>query len=178
MEKKKELIDFLRKTMENPASMDSYSLSFHIARAFVNHQPAEPDEYMEEIESLCAKLSLDCDEMISLIGGSLHKVQFPHGKDYSYAVALAVTEQKRFRIVCKNKRFTMINIMFRLSEIRGHRPFNIPAKLVATSAKTTEQVVYAFINELLRRGIIEEVAEEDIKNGKGRLFQWLDIPEN
>src|SRR4051794_35155507 len=78
------IIDFLRQTMENPPCSDISGLSFYIAREFVNHQPAEPDEYTEEIEPLCEKISLDCDEMISLIGGSLHKVQFPHGKDYSW----------------------------------------------------------------------------------------------
>src|SRR5271157_9506 len=173
-----ELIDFLGEIAESPPFNDINQLSFFIAREFVNHPLAEPGEYLDEFTALCEKLGLDVDEMITMVAGSLHKVKFPRGVDYAFAVRKALTEPKRFPILYKNKRCTIINIMYALSEIQNHGLFNIPAKQVATSAHTRVEVVYAFIDELLRRGVIEKKKEEDRAKGKGRLFQWVQHPVN
>ena len=116
--------------------------------------------------------------MITFVAGRIHKVKLPLGVDYSYAVRKASRQPRRFAMAYKGKRFFMINVMYALAEIHSPGLFNIPAKQIATSAHTTPAVVYAFIDELLRKGVIEKKTEEDQSKGKGRLFQWIQHPAN
>ena len=129
------------------------------------------------IDALCEKLSPDGAEMLTLIAGTIERVRYPRGVTYGNVVEKAEKEPKRFRVVFKGKRFTLINIIYYLSLVKSDEPFNIPAQLVAASAKTNQSSVYSFISVLQKRGFLKEV-KSYIPHDRGRLFKWLEKPLN
>ncbi len=172
------LTNFLAEMAEHPRYRDQARLSLHIAREFANFPSADPVDYSEEIEALCKELSLDPDEMLTLIAGKVDSVKFPLGQAYENAVATALKKPKHFRVVFKGKRFFMANLIYYLSVTNKNGLFNIPAQRVATSARTTAFVVYAFIKELEKRGFITVEDETYIPGRRGKLFRWLEHPQN
>lgn len=170
------LTDFFRAITDEPPFPDCSRLSFHIAREFAKHPTADPEDYSGEFGSLCDKLSLDSEEMQTLVAGKIESVKYPLGQVFAGIVTKALKDPKRFRMAFKSKRFVLVNIFYHLSESHKHDLFNIPAKMVAERAHTTQEVVYAFITELKKKGFIKEIVKEDRANHKGRLFKWLEPP--
>ena len=100
MSKEKTLLTtFLAEMADNPRFNDQPRLSLHIAREFANFPSADPTDFSEQIESLCERLSLDPDEMLTLIAGKINSVRFPLGQAYENAVAMALKQPKHFRVV-------------------------------------------------------------------------------
>ena len=177
MTKEIALKEFFTEIIDNPPFRELRPLSFYVSREFANYPSADPADFYEQIVLLCKPLSLDPDEMLTLIAGAIEAVKYPRGVAYENVIERAKKEPKRFRGVFKGKRFLLINIFYQFSLVRTDGIFNIPAQMVAASVHTPPRVVTGFITELMKRGIIAKIMDE-VPHKTGRLFKWVEQPLN
>src|SRR3954464_6446655 len=112
MEKVKALSLFIRGLSVNPPYCNCQRLSFHIAQRFANYPSAVPADYSNDFDYICEKLSLDSEEMETMVTAKIPKVKHPAGEAYASAVEKAILAPKKFRKPFKKKSFFMINIFY------------------------------------------------------------------
>ena len=114
-----------------------------------------------------------------LVASKIPKAKYPPEEAYPRAVANALSKPKRFREPFKKKSFTIVNIIYYLSqEHPEHGHFPIPAKRIAATAHTTPEFVYALIALLKEKGFIKVVNDFYKPGTIGKVYEWLEKPLN